>query len=337
MPTPNEGGAPAQPKPNARDELIARMAARVAEARTEEEDVVVAEPDPVEEPATEPATDPVAATPPVTPAAPDPAAALAEFLVVSDGKPMLKLKVDGEERLVPFDTARATLQKHEAADRRLQQAAALAKDLKAREEALQAREAEFSRRDTSGQPPSPGADDPSLDDDAKQLAHTLLNATEDEVAATLKKVLSRRQATPAVNPDEIVTRAVQTAEQRFAAKAQERDIAAGWTQFQRDYPDIAADSRLFTVADGMTDEIAAEHPEYSPAQVMSEAGKRTRAWLEQFKPAAAAPASDRQTRKEQLRPMPQARSGKPPVQEPEKPKTQAEILAEIRKSRGQAV
>lgn len=331
MPTPNEGGAPAPSQTSARDELIAKMAAKVAEARASALERQEAAPvAPPEEPPAEAPPEPVAA------ANPDIGALLADFVVVSDGKPMLKLKVDGGDRLVPFDTARATLQKNEAADRRLQQAAEQTKLLKQREEQIQAREADFAAR-TKSQLPSKDAGDQNLDEEARQLAHSLLNATEDEVAASLKKFLSHRQAAPAVDQDEIITKAVRTAEERLTAKTQEREIATGFKQFQRDYPDIAADAKLFKVADGMTDEIAVEHPEWSPAEVMLEAGKRTKAWVDSFKPAPTPPVVDRQTRKEELRPMPQARTARQNAPEPEKPKSPQEILMEIRKARGQAV
>lgn len=342
-PTPKGGAeAPSKPVPSPRDELIARMAARVAEARGETalpadpeapvEDEVPdsARMESIEEPASEPAKE---APEPDDKALADP---FAEFLVVTDGKAMVKLKVDGVERLVPLDAARATLQKHEAADKRLQAAAEQQKVLAAREAALQAKEAELLSRTTkTSQLPSQDADDPNLDEEARELAYSLLNSTEDEVAASLKKVLQRRQATPAVDVEAIVNRAAQTAELRAAERTEQERVQMGWQQFQKDYPDIAADAQLLVVADRLTDGIAAEHPEWGPAQVMAEAGERTRTWLKGVAPAASSQPSDRQKMKETLRPMPQSRTGRIPSKEPEKPKTPAEILAEVRKARGQ--
>lgn len=330
MPT-HEGGAEQAPQTktlSAREELIARMSARVNEERAAE--MAAAAP---KEPAIEPATVPIVEDP-----EPEPVDPFAEFGVVIDGKAMVKLKVDGKEELMPLETARATLQKHEAADRRLQQAAEQAKDLQRREAALQAREAEvLAKLSKPVSHPPEDADDPDLDEEMKQVAHSILNSTEDEIAATLKKVLTRRQATPAVDVDEIVSKAAQTAEQRVVERSRAEGVAQGWQQFQATYPDIASDPRLFAVADKMTDDIAAEHPEWAPAQVMLESGKRTKEWVASFAPAPEPKPSDRQKAKEQLRPMPQSRTGRVPAAEPEKPKTHADILAEVRKARGQTV
>lgn len=339
MPT-QQGGAkaPSKPTPTPREELIARMAARVAESRGEMDlppELPTGDDEEVETPdsPTAEGTEVEKESPSVTKT--DDSDPLAEFIVVNDGKPMVKLKVDGSERLVPLDSARATLQKHEAADKRLQAAATLQKTLEAREAALQAREAELLAKSKSSQPSPGAADDSDLDEEARELAHSLLNSTEEEVAVSLKKVLSRRQATPAVDVDAIVSKAAQTAETRVAERAKTESIQTGWQQFQKEYPDIATDQKLLVVADRMTDEIAAEHPEWTPAQVMLESGERTRAWLKGFAPAASSQPSDRQKAKEQLRPLPQSRTGRVAPEQAAKPQSPSDYLAEVRKRRGQ--
>src|SRR5271165_5702254 len=110
---------------------------------------------------------------PVAPAT-DP---LEEYVVREAGKPpMFKALVDGKVRLIPLEQARAQLQKHVAAEQRLEQATARGKELDARERALKAREA---ARVAPPTPVIPAYDDASLDADSKEIVRSLLSDSED--------------------------------------------------------------------------------------------------------------------------------------------------------------
>ena len=118
----------------------------------------------------------------------------------------------------------------------------------------------------------------------------------------------------------------------------QKDMQDGFAAFKTEYADIAADPALFAVADSKSDVIAAEHRDWSPSKVMLEAGKQTRDWLKSLgNPAGTgAQPSNRQQRKESLKPMPQARSGKLPRRsKEEQPSSPKDLLADIRKARGQ--
>lgn len=263
-------------------------------------------------------------------------------VVMSGGKAMLKLKVDGKERLVPLDTAIAQLQKGGAAEVRLQQAAELRKQLDVREASLNAREAA-----QKSQPFVPPANaDADLDVEAQAVVDSLLTDDPKVAAAKLKGVLVkvRQAAPPSIDENTLIGKAVQATRQTLAVDAHNRSLQTGLTKFQQEYSEIAKDPKLERMADGMTDTIAAEHPEWSPEQVMLEAGRQTREWVESLTgvklgkttPAAPDLAADRRDRKVGLRPLPQQRAGRQVSAKPaEQVETPQSIVAEMRKARGQ--
>lgn len=267
---------------------------------------------------------------------------LGDFVVRVNGKPMFKTLVDGQEKLIPLENARAQLQKHLAADIRLQQAAERTRQLDARQAAIQATESTLrSRSQPTAQAP---VDDGVLDNEATEIVRSLVNEPEDKAAArlaqTLKKI--RQAATPQVDVEAISKRAADVAEARVVERENTKALSAGFETFTKDYPDIAADPELFAQADRRTDAIAQEHPEWSPGKVMMEAGAQTRAWLKSIgapvrtQPNVAGQPNNRQQRKENLRPMPTTRTARPAATtEQSDRQSPQDAMAEIRKSRGQ--
>lgn len=278
---------------------------------------------------------------------------LADYIVMDGDKPMFKTKVDGQERLVPLENARAQLQKHVAAEIRLQNAAEKDKELNAREAEIQKNEAALQAKLASAEasPPSVPSDvsDQDLKDEAHQVVSSLFTGTEDEAVEKLTHLLikTRTVSGPKVDPTEVANQAVQAARKQLdaenaeeAEKARKLDEAAGFEAFSKEYSDILADANLFRYADGLTDSIAEENPNWTPSQVMAEAGKKTREWVESLKGSTSEQdpqPNDRQVRKQNLRPMPRARSAQ--VQSSSKndqPDTPQSVMAQVRQSRGQA-
>jgi hypothetical protein len=279
-----------------------------------------------------------------------PADPLADYIVLSDGVPMFKTKVDGQEKLIPIENARAQLQKHVAAEIRLQQAATEKRALEQREAAIAEGEARLAAKLKQLQeaPPSvkPDVSDQDLSDQAHQVVSSLFTGSEDEAVKSLTDLLGKiRQAPgPQVDTQETVAQAVAAAKRELAAESaakererQQKDINSGFKKFSEDYPEIVENADLFRYADGLTDAIQSENPDWSPSAVMTEAGKRTRAWVESLKaPADPAPNNDRQNRKRNLTPMPQARMGTQERDPGEPPETPQSMIDEIRAARGQA-
>lgn len=272
---------------------------------------------------------------------------LAEFIEMDGDEPMFRTVVNGKVQLIPLEKARASIQKNMAADQRLREAAAFSQSLDDREKRIAAREKELEQRvramDTSATLPEKGAapqSDEELTSAARSVVKELFTGTEDEAAAKLADLLLKNRGAAAVatsvDPHQIATQAIAYARQEITADARKKDVQKGYNKFCQDYPEIAEDDNLFALADGMTSKIEKEHPDWMPSEVMLEAGKRTREWVESQKTPTSEqdPAlNDRTERKRNLKRVPRSRQGaEPKVETPEE--TPQSYLADLRKARG---
>lgn len=280
---------------------------------------------------------------------------LAEFIVMDEetDTPMFVTKVDGKERYIPLEQARRQIQKQEAADLRLKNAAERQKLLDAREAEIARQEAELAARlqapVTSPSEPAPDVSDQDLLVEAQQFVENMFNNSPDEATASLAQLLAnmrhlQNKPAPQVDQNQLAqtTAALVRAQQQEDAK--KADAVKGLEKFKTDYPEIMADRALFLYADDMTDSIAmewdAEGRSFTESEVMLEAGKRTMEWLGQKTGKKSNPNpptnNDRHERKRKLRPMPRARSqAQQQVVQEEEPQTPNDIVAEMRKARGQ--
>ncbi len=279
---------------------------------------------------------------------------LADYVVMHEGKPMFKVRVDGQDMMMPLDRARQQIQKHEAAEVRLQNAAALQRQLDERAQALEENEAAFNAKIAEQTTPPPV--DVEIDDDdtllaeAKDVLTTMFQGNEDDAAQKLTTLLKQTRTpaqpqAPVIDPKAIVKEATAAAVQEISDADKQRDLQTGYAQFKNDFPDIIGDQNLYVMADRMTDEIQAEHPDWLPSQLMQESGKRTRDWVAKMKgntsqepPIDTDTNTTRQERKEDLVPIPTAAAGaQQPLGEPgeEPEQTPQEVIAEMRESRGQ--
>lgn len=316
-------------------------------------------------------TDGAAEVIPLHEPAPDPSAVpeelqndpLKDYITMHEGQPHMLIKVNGQDRLLPLDRARAQVQKRVAAEIELQQARETTKTLIDREEQLhaneQALEARINRSGNEGQPPATpvvDVDPTTLMPQAREIISTMFSGTEEQAADKLATVLAETanmrtptpQAAPVIDVNAIAKQAAGIAVQEVSDADNKKDEIAGFKQFQDDYPEIMSDTNLFRMADGMTDDISEENPAWSPSQVMTEAGKRTRDWLTEMKggvvttpalidPSANAdPNANRQANKEGLVPIPRPSGVRHDSSEPEEvPETPQAVLAGIRAARGQ--
>jgi len=274
---------------------------------------------------------------------------LAEFIEMQGDEPMFRTVVNGQQQLIPLEKARADLQKGMAADQRLREAATVQARLEDREKAIVAREQELQAKlqgmHTAATPPQRGEEpqsDESLTEEARSVVKELFTGSEEDAAAKLADLLLKSrgaaQVSTSMDPAQIAQAAVAAAKQELSVEAQAKDVTKGYKKFVEDYPEIAADDNLFAFADGLTSKIEAEHPDWMPSEVMLEAGKRTREWVESQKgdkkTSEQDPAqNDRTERKRKLRRVPRARQGAEPKENtPEE--TPGSIIAEMRKARG---
>lgn len=271
---------------------------------------------------------------------------LAEHIIMQDGRPMVKLKIDGEDQLVDLDKVRANAQKDGAADRRLQYAAELNKSLTVREVQLKRDEEALTARISGGEngPPS-NADAGNVDfvERSKEYTHMVFSGDEEEAAAYQAETykLMRQVSTPQIDIDRRIDEKFAVVEQRAAKARYDADLDSGYRTFSEMFPEIKKGSKMFISADHFSDDVIKEHPEWTPSEVMVEAGKRTREQVAGLREEALAdlpksPAdASRQAEKDKLQHIPRPQTGRQEQEPTERPQTNSEILAETRKARGQ--
>lgn len=240
-----------------------------------------------------------------------------------DGVPHMKLKVKGEEVDLPLDRIQGMSQKLVYADRLVQEARAQEQSLQEREAAIAERERRF--QESLAQPPATrqGAevDHKSLRDAAEGFMETLFDGSREDAVEKLTELLAAKAPTPAesgmsaaeieATVKRVATDAIRAANQEQVNAWRENDIRAGVQQFEAKYPNLASDPFLESLVDRRTEDLANEHPEWAPSQVIMAAAEEINRFAESRKeapaPAPAAPeTSVRQERKSGLVPIPQA-------------------------------
>jgi hypothetical protein len=217
---------------------------------------------------------------------------LADFIVMNGAVPMVKAKVNGTDRLIPLADAKRQVQIGVAAEVRMQNAAQAEKILEDRERKLTAGEAALQARMTvaASQPATPvvaeGLSDEDLEREATEVFETAFSGTEEDaakkLARTLVKIRDARlpvQPTQPIDTQAIAREAANIATGTLSAESRKKDVNTGYQQFQTNYPEIVKDPQLFKMADGHTEVIEREHPDWDMTQIMDEAGKRTREWV----------------------------------------------------------
>jgi len=222
----------------------------------------------------------------------DSIAAEADFIVMQNGAPMVKAKVNGEDRLIPLADAKRQVQIGVAAEVRMQNAAQAEKTLAERANKLSAGEAALAARmkvlqSQPSVPAKPDLTDEELEKEAVEIFETAFSGTEEDAAKKLAKTLvkirdsaaSKVKPTQQIDANAIARQAASIATGVLTEQSRKKDMTKAYEKFKGDYPDIMEDRFLYKMADDMTDQVEREHPDWNIAQIMDEAGKRTRDWV----------------------------------------------------------
>ena len=366
--------APATPQApvNPRDAVLDKMDQQIEESRQQEqrdylsenaEELGMAPPPPEPDPNADgalatspmhPPAEPVPASPPVIPEGYED---MSQYIVMHNGEPHMKAKVNGIDKLIPMARVQQQAQKLDAADVSLQHANQLTRDLAQREEYVRQNEANLKTKMetlTTPVPPSDVPGDETLLSEAQDIVHTLFKGKEEDSAAKLADLIKRSRVpvttAPPIDTTLIAAEAAQVAKALMTEEELQKDAVTGLDKFQIDYPGIMADPNLYNMADKMTESIEREHPDWKPSQLMMEAGKRTTEWLAKQKGTVINPDPgnlppeppadqdpNRQAGKDNLVRIPAPALGavSPSGVVEEAVQTPHEALAEIRESRGQ--
>ena len=224
----------------------------------------------------------------------------------------------------------AAIQKSIAGDIKLQDAANREKELYQREQEVQQKLRELEQRQQHSE--APEALKEASEDDLRQWAEDLTVGDVDKVASTLATVMNRsRSESPRqqIDPNAIANQAAEITRQQIAKEN-------ALQKFAQEFADINDHQGKRQLANEHTKILMREHPDWTPSQVLTEAGKRTRADLGVTPPKkeTADPLTAKRHRKAStVDTIPQATARKVEASTDYKPKTSRQIFEDMEAAR----
>lgn len=308
-----------------RDSVMSDMAARQRETRKREEaeargeeytPASEADPDADDDPEPKPAD------------APEPKDEL--VLLKVNGKELFKSKQEVEDA-----GGVAAIQKALAGDEKLNAAAMRQQELDQRERTLQEREQritqeEAARKKAPQVQPGPAPTSEEIAKAAEAMAEDLVLGDTTKVAGALAKMMQQQQPAAQAEQQPQPPIDINQLSEKITADVQWRtELKTAQTDFARDFADVSGNPVTRQYANDQTKKIGAEHPDWTPSQILTEAGKRTRAAM--GTPAPVNPLDEKRLRKEQgTDPVPAASTRGPDPKSTTQPvKTKAQIFDQI--------
>ncbi len=259
----------------------------------------------------------------------------------------IRLKVDGQEVDESLDRVTRSYQKGAAADKRLEQATKLQRELEQKERNLADRGIALSQKEERTLKILQGLEQKKesgkLSQDAyRNAAQKMVDALLKEenpvesLAAVLPEIMSSSQNAP-VDIGQLKTSL--KAELKGELR-QDRDLETAISDFSRDFKDLAEDPRLFKLVDEETVVLMRLNPELSHGEIIKKAAEKVQEWKDGM---AAGTTKSNTLKKESLggggmRPKPKpsfAASGRASIGEDVKPETHRDIINQMRQMRGQ--
>lgn len=234
-----------------------------------------------------------------------------------------------------YEAGKRELQKDSAAAEKLRQASEAIKSLERTQQEAEALKLEAERILAEAKNPRPSEQDDAPDQEAliKEATKAVFSGDEEEVEEAFRKLLAGRQTKTTqpekIDTDALVAQATQRALERIEGKT-------AIEKFNAEFTEIVADPRLYDMTDEATIKIADEHPDWSQEQIMFEAGKEVREWFNQGKVAGGVDSNlQAKEQNKHARTTPRAASARAPGAPVEKPKTMSDIVADMKRARGQ--
>lgn len=255
-----------------------------------------------------------------------------------DGVWMTRVKVNGVEQEVPLDKVTAKYQKDAAGDEKLRLAAEKERRLAEQAEQLKAYEARLMQQQAPSQPSQRDVGSPSVSE--KELAEAIYAGDEELVAQkmrdfreTLKQeLLSQIPKGETIDPRALAAQVEREMQQKLAVRS-----------FHDEFQDVATDPYLFQLADRFSAQLLAQEPDLSPEQNLRRAGEMVRNWLVERGVKVSNTPPDPGSTKQDRKTAATARVASPTnaraqVGEDEpRPMRPSDVIAEMRRARGQPV
>ena len=247
----------------------------------------------------------------------------------------MTVKVDGIEQEMPIDEARAVIQKNLAADKRLNDAVLRQQQLQQWEQKLVQREQQFQAKPTV-QSADTGGD---LKEQVQTAVDKLYDGDTDEAVEALTGIIEgRNQATP-INTDAIVAQAKEEVLQIQRKDEFEKEVMTARSQFNEQFKELAEVPELMDQADQRTITLMNEHPDWTPTQIIMEAGRKTQEFVNNIRGDGADNGqTTRSERKANIKPMPRSNGSINYQTEAPKPEkiSSKQVISQMREARGQA-
>jgi|TARA_Y100000310_G_scaffold197481_1_gene197564 hypothetical protein len=262
-----------------------------------------------------------------------------EAPVWHDGEKWItKIKVNGEEVDVPFDSLKSSHQKDRASQEKFQSAAIKERELLYREQQLQEH-----IKQLNSQPPKQDVEQQEevsdVDDIVEKYHEALFQDDAAEAAKLLRTLASSGRVDATQNIQEVVNQAIVSHEARKKAEqehiqraAYQAELEDAVKSFNEDYPDIAESEELRAIADRKTITLTQENPDWTPSQIINAAAEYTREWA-----GISLESNGRFNRKQKIVRQPKSVRASAGNSKESVPLTSSEIVAEMRKARGQTI
>ena len=262
-----------------------------------------------------------------------------ETPVWHDGEQWLtKIKVNGEEVQVPFDSLKSSHQKDRASQEKFQSAAVKERELLYREQQIQEH-----LKQLNSQPPTKDVEQEEetsdVDDIVEKYHEALFQDDAAEAAKLLRTLANSGRSNATQNVEEVVNQAILSHEAKKKAEREHIERAAYQAEledavksFNDSYPDIAESEELRAIADRKTITLTQENPDWTPSQIINAAAEYTREWA-----GTSIESNSRFNRKQKIVRQPKSVRASAGNSKDSVPLTPSEIVAEMRKARGQTI
>lgn len=249
-----------------------------------------------------------------------------------------KIKVNGEEVNVPFDSLKSSHQKDRASQEKFQAAAIKERELLYREQQLQ-EEIKRLNSQPSQQDVEQQEEVGDVDDIVEKYHEALFQDDAAEAAKLLRTLANSGRSNATQNVEEVVNQAILSHEARKKAErehiqraAYQAELEDAVRSFNDNYPDIAESEELRAIADRKTITLTQENPDWTPSQIINAAAEYTREWA-----GISSESNGRFNRKQKIVRQPKSVRASSSSPRDDVPMTPSEIVAEMRKARGQTI
>jgi len=251
---------------------------------------------------------------------------------------LIKIKVNGEEVDVPFDSLKSSHQKDKASQEKFQSAAIKERELLYREQQIQEQ-----LKQLNSQPPTKDVEQEEetsdVDDIVEKYHEALFQDDAAEAAKLLRTLANSGRSNATQNVEEVVNQAILSHEAKKKAEREHIERAAYQAEledavksFNDSYPDIAESEELRAIADRKTITLTQENPDWTPSQIINAAAEHTREWA-----GISIESNSRFNRKQKIVRQPKSVRASSNNSQASVPLTPSEIVEEMRKARGQTI